>query len=743
MDAVIDRIHQSPIRLAITTAGGGASAIAALTSVPGCSNTLVDAVMPYSNTASEEMLDCVVAQRVSSEIGSELAHHAYRKAERLVKLRRDEEALAGAKPLVVGLGCTAAVQTGKDTGSFAAYVTCWHIGGTANFALRLPSTQSRAVQEATIGALLVYAITRADPDVAAFADANLAAFGLPPMLPHPGCPEGGANNTACLPDSSQEGLVYTHTVAAAPDPFVLLLGQKINSVLFNSQGVPRLAYRPHTAERWDGNSNIVHLLVPGSFNPLHWGHTELARVASNVVLRKQQAADPAAHKKRVVVTYEISASIVGKRDLGESDLVSRVQQFVDANTRVAVTTARMFVEKAAMFPGHGLVVGIDTAERVLDPAFYGGSLATMKAALEKIRSHGCYFVVGGRQKAEDADEPGTPKDNMVRNDSFSSSVPAGAVWADATRLAVPDGFRDMFVAIAQEDFRVDISSTELRARRGDVKEMKLYVNIERIYNELRELGIGVTDPVTVEQLLPFDQYHYFGVSTVDDGAERAKIAANTSVLDVGSGLGGPARYLANKYKCRVTAVELQSDVSRVAEDFTRRVGLSHLVEHRCADFVAPERFAVETVRGAYDVVVSWLVFVHIPDRATLLQRCFDALKPGGRLFVEDFHALGAFSEQELHMLNADVHCPYLPTLAEFERQCRDAGFATVEMRDLTKDATVFAQERFDGYNGAIERHERVHGKETAQGMLHFYRVISTLFNGGKFGLCRVLAHKPL
>jgi hypothetical protein len=83
-------------------------------------------------------------------------------------------------------------------------------------------------------------------------------------------------------------------------------------------------------------------------------------------------------------------------------------------------------------------MGIDTARRVLDPQFYGNE-ANMIEAMKAIDRHGCYFVVGGRKH--------------------------GDVWDDMSCLSVPDPIKHMFKAIQPHDFRVDISSTEIRARR--------------------------------------------------------------------------------------------------------------------------------------------------------------------------------------------------------------------------------------------------------------------------------------
>jgi hypothetical protein len=92
--------------------------------------------------------------------------------------------------------------------------------------------------------------------------------------------------------------------------------------------------------------------------------------------------------------------------------------------------------------------------------------------------------------------------------------------------------------------------------------MPLYVDVERIDNELAALGIGVDEALTPAQLFPFDQYHYHVTDAVHAAVHLLGLGPASHVLDVGSGLGGPARYLASTIGCHITALELQSDLPR-------------------------------------------------------------------------------------------------------------------------------------------------------------------------------------
>jgi hypothetical protein len=98
-------------------------------------------------------------------------------------------------------------------------------------------------------------------------------------------------------------------------------------------------------------------LLPGSFHPLHHGHTTLAAVA--------------AIRLGVPVHFEMSAVNVDKPELSHEDVEQRLSQFADVGP-VWVTRAATFAEKVELFPGAAFVLGWDTAIRLIDPKYYDG-----------------------------------------------------------------------------------------------------------------------------------------------------------------------------------------------------------------------------------------------------------------------------------------------------------------------------------------------------------------------------------
>ena len=272
---------------------------------------------------------------------------------------------------------------------------------------------------------------------------------------------------------------------------------------------------------------------------------------------------------------------------------------------------------------------------------------------------------------------------------------------------------------------------------SSIKSMKLYSRVERVFAELRAAGIGDDQPIPLELLSQFDQYHYFGTRAVDEAIARLELAREHEVLDLGSGIGGPARHLAARAGCSVTAVELQADLHETAIELTRRCGLEQRIRFVLGDFlddVVPSR--------RFDALVSWLAFLHIPDRERLHAACRRALKPGGWLYVEDFFERSPFTDREREDLAQKVYCAALPSLDALRGGLDDAGFVDVEVHDLSESWAEFVRGRSVAYRGARARQVELHGIEVFEGLEDFYATIVRLFEGGHFGGFRVLARRP-
>jgi SAM-dependent methyltransferase len=139
-----------------------------------------------------------------------------------------------------------------------------------------------------------------------------------------------------------------------------------------------------------------------------------------------------------------------------------------------------------------------------------------------------------------------------------------------------------------------------------------------------------SQPLTVAQLAPLDQFHLRGILATSELAAAVGIEPSTRVLDLGCGIGGPARYLAATFGCKVTGVDLSPAFIDAATYLTARSGLSDRVT-----FLTGDALQLPFEDAAFDTVFLQHVVMNIKDRAALYAAVRRILAPGGRLATYD------------------------------------------------------------------------------------------------------------
>ncbi len=155
---------------------------------------------------------------------------------------------------------------------------------------------------------------------------------------------------------------------------------------------------------------------------------------------------------------------------------------------------------------------------------------------------------------------------------------------------------------------------------------------ETILAALAKAGKDI-DRLTPDDLAPVDEFHSRRRAAT---AELARLLAPTAldhVLDAGSGIGGPSRFLAATYGCHVTGLDLTAEFCRVAAMLARRTGLDRLVDYRHGDATA-----MPFADGAFDLAWSQNAAMNIADRALLYREIRRVLKPAGRFALQDVAA---------------------------------------------------------------------------------------------------------
>jgi SAM-dependent methyltransferase len=218
---------------------------------------------------------------------------------------------------------------------------------------------------------------------------------------------------------------------------------------------------------------------------------------------------------------------------------------------------------------------------------------------------------------------------------------------------------------------------------------------ERLKTALAALGPD-DQRLTPAQLAPLDQFHTRGLAATAELAQLAGISADMSVLDVGAGVGGPARFVAATHGCRVTGIDLSAPFVEAARYLTERAGLSGQVSFETGDALA-----LPFGDGQFDVVLLQHVAMNIGDRARLYDEIRRVLKPGGRFATFDVVLIdGAPHDRAPHYPLPWARTPATSFLlsAAATRQAIEADvFQVLASRDDTEAAKAWiAQQRAAG-----------------------------------------------
>jgi SAM-dependent methyltransferase len=198
---------------------------------------------------------------------------------------------------------------------------------------------------------------------------------------------------------------------------------------------------------------------------------------------------------------------------------------------------------------------------------------------------------------------------------------------------------------------------------------------ERIVAAVEDSGKNLDD-LTVEDLAPVDHFHARGFPATIELADRLPVEPHHHILDIGCGLGGPARYFAQRFECRVSGVDITGPFVDAAVKLTELVGLAGRVDIERGDGQELP-YDDATFDGAY----SQHVTMNVADRPQFFAQAFRVLRPGAFFAVTE-HGLGDAGEPHYPLpWSEDGSGSYLASPVETRALLEAAGFTGFEIED--------------------------------------------------------------
>lgn len=216
----------------------------------------------------------------------------------------------------------------------------------------------------------------------------------------------------------------------------------------------------------------------------------------------------------------------------------------------------------------------------------------------------------------------------------------------------------------------------------------------RILASIRAAGLD-PDRLTREDASMFDEFHGGGRESTRAFARGIELAPGTRVLDVGCGIGGPARTLTAEFGCVVTGVDLTAEFIHAARMLSERVGMSTQVE-----FIEGSALELPLPDGTFDLVWSQNMLMNIPDKARFAREAARVLKPGGRCAIESVVA-GEGEVLYPSFWASEPALSFVPTEAVLREAFAAAGLIADLWQDNTARVLAHGQRRM----AALERGE--------------------------------------
>jgi ubiquinone/menaquinone biosynthesis C-methylase UbiE len=253
--------------------------------------------------------------------------------------------------------------------------------------------------------------------------------------------------------------------------------------------------------------------------------------------------------------------------------------------------------------------------------------------------------------------------------------------------------------------------------------------------EYREFINQTYDEALLQAMDILEQNDFYGIIAskgIPSFAEKLALTPDGHLLDLCSGIGGPARFFARTHGCKVTAIDLSDFNHRTAQQRTKAAGLDHLVTCMYGDALE-----VPLSDASFTHVFGCEAWCYFPDKVQLYKRAYRALKPGGIIaFLE------AACDAPVRLRTAEHLAPVrYESIASYSNMLQAAGFHAIQHYDTTELAS---KDVANSLYRLITRRDQIlgaGGEEVYFALLEIWAEFLAYFSEGKLTHCGFMARK--
>lgn len=225
-----------------------------------------------------------------------------------------------------------------------------------------------------------------------------------------------------------------------------------------------------------------------------------------------------------------------------------------------------------------------------------------------------------------------------------------------------------------------------------------------------------------EDTSSFDEFHIRGREATIEIAELAGFSKGMKVLDLGSGIGGPARTIASEFGCFVTGIDLVGEYSRTAEILTERTGLSHMVTFKQGDMTD-----LPYEEGVFDAAITVHTQMNIENKTKLFEETARVLRTGGIFAIYEICSGSVYPQYFPVPWAGDRSISFLVSPDELREMLRKAGFKELKWRDVTALSLNWFREQLEALASRPKDGppllglNLLMGKSTSEKLMNVYR----------------------